>query len=45
MQKINEKIINKSVIDNNSKNITHKKQKEDIENDNNDKNNEKQEKI
>ena len=44
MQKINEKIINKSAIDNNSKNIKHKNQ-EDIENDNNDKNNEKQEKI
>ena len=45
MQKINEKIINKSAIDNNSKNIIHKNQKEDLENDNNDKNNEKQEKI
>ena len=45
MEKINEKIINKSVIDNNSKNIKHTKQKEDIENDNNYKNNEKQEKI
>ena len=42
MEKINEKIINKSVIDNNSKNIVHKKQKEDIGNDNNDINNKKE---